>query len=597
MGERRHGSGTRRPGRPGREAGPDRTSVVLVACALSPLALQFAGTDAATAVDAAAVGAGVAGAYAAYVVVREGVPIERPVRAVALFGAAFVVWSLACAAFSGRGWSAFVGEPTNMLGALTLAALASVGLAAAALGERLAHLLSRAAVAVVALQVIFAVPQFVASGSAHGLLPNSTYLGELVVLLLPLLLVEQGRPWSTAGRILAPAAVAVLAAAGSRVAAAVAAIWLLVVWAPAVARKPQAAWLARIGVVAVAVVGAAVFSRDEIASSLTAAALGERPQMWLATAWAVAARLLLGYGPDGFVPGAASVLDLERLRQGTHLALGPGSADPHSALAWVAVSSGLIGAALFAALAAAIVRAWRAPGRPSVAVASAWGASMAFAVFLTAPAALQVLPAFALVLGASLAPVNASTRSSQQPPSRQMWLRPVVYASAVASLLLALNAGTRLPFEAASASRSPSLARASLAAARAWRLDPHLWHLASLHSGWAVRVQAPAVEPMADLAAARRAASLDRRDPWYALEAARTLVFYGASEAEIEPAFDEAFRRWPAFPVARAERALWLAQMGRTEQARREIALVRDAAAVDQQLAEAVRAAEAALVR
>ncbi|MDI6711865.1 MAG: O-antigen ligase family protein [Anaerosomatales bacterium] len=597
MGERRHGPGARPPGKPRSEAGPGWTSVVLVACALSPLVLQLVGTDAATAVDAAAVGAGVAGIAAAYVVVREGVPIERPVRTVALLGVAFVVWSLVCAAFSGRGWSAFVGEPTNMLGALTLAALAAVGLAAAALGERLVQALGRAAVAVVALQVLFAAPQFVASGTARGLLPNSTYLGELVVLLLPLLLVERDGVWNAAGRVLAPAAAAVLAAAGSRVAAAAAVVWLVVVWAPAVARKPQAAWLVRIGVVAVAVVGAAVFSRDEIASSITAAALGERPQMWQASAWAVAARPLLGYGPDGFVPGAASVLDLERLQRGAHLALGPGSADPHSALAWVAVSCGLVGAVLFAVLAAAVARAWRIPGRPPVAVAGAWGAAMAFAVFLTAPAALQVLPAFALVLGASLVPGGAPARSLQQPPSRPAWLRPVAYATALASLALALNAGTRLPFEVASADRSPSLAPAALAAARAWRVDAHLWYLASLHSGWAVCAQAPGIEPMADLAAARRAASLDRRDPWYAFEAARTLAFYGVSEAEVEAAFAEAFRRWPAFPIARAERASWLARRGRTEEAKREISLVRPVVASDPQLAEAVRAAEAALAR
>jgi len=587
--------GERRTARPA--AGSERQALALAACAALALVLPLSAAEAASAVDAAAVGTGIAGAAAAgAVLLREGLPGGLRVRGAAIAGAAFIAWSVLCALLSGRGWSAFVGEPTNMLGALTLICLSAVALAGATLGERLRRVLVRGALTVVGLQTALAVFQLAASKDVRGFLPNSTYLGEIVVLLLPMLLLERAAPWRQAGLVLAPTAALVLAAGGSRVAAVAALIWLLVVWAANAARSRRSVLIVRAAALAATAGAALAFSGGEVLSTLGASALGERPLMWQASAWAVARRPVFGYGPDGFVAAAASVLDLDRLARGVHLAVGPGSADPHSALAWVAVSGGLVGVALFAALVAAVVRAWRAPGRPPFVVASSWGVAMAFAVFLTAPAALQALPVFALVLGVSLS--GGDERVFQRSGRADgIWFRVAACAAAAASLLLAANAAARMPLEVASAERSPALARPAMRAAEVWRFDAHLWRLASLHAGWAVREKAGGVEPMADLAAARRAASLDRRDPWYALEAARTLAFYRAPAAEVEAAFEEAFRRWPAFPLARAERALWLATNGRRQDAEREVSLVRDAADHDPALAAAIHAAEAAIGR
>lgn len=578
---------------------PDRPrtrSAALVAFALAALVLPLFTSDAAAAADAAAVGVGLCGAFAAYLLVSRGFSsFGRADRAVQA-GGAFVSWCVVSAAFSGRVWPALVGEPTSMIGAFTLVSLFAITLAAASAAQSLTSSLARTAIVVVGVQAVFAAVQLASSNDVRGLMPNSTYFGEVVVLLTPFMLLERRAAWREAGFMLAPIATMLLAAGGSRAAAAAAVLWMLIVWIPRAIRARRAAWAFRILLAVAAFAMGATFASTEFLPSRSASVFGERAAMWQAAGMAAAARPLVGYGPDGFIAGAAAALDLDRLAQGLHLALGPGAADPHNALAWVAASTGIVGVLLFAWFVVMLAPAWRDPSAPELARTATWGVVMAFWVFLTAPAASQVLPLFALVLGTSLGslpPARFRSASCDSPASSSVSaLRGVPWLLAAPSVLLVCAAATRLPFEAPSQERSPTLAPFSLAAARAWRVDPHLWHLASLHTGWSLASGKGGVEIGVDLACIRRACEVDTRNPVHALELARTLIAYGSPSDEIEAAFSEAFRRWPAYPLARAERALWLAKADLLDEARIELTRIDGVLDLDPVAAAAARAAE-----
>jgi hypothetical protein len=120
---------------------------------------------------------------------------------------------------------------------------------------------------------------------------------------------------------------------------------------------------------------------------------------------------------------------------------------------------------------------------------------------------------------------------------------------------------------------SPVRASAAQAATDFWRLDPHLAHLASLPWGWAATVDPAVAAARPDLAAVERAFAVDLRDPFVALERARTLRYYGEPPETIQAAFADTLDRWSLFPVARAEFARFLAEQGRYKEAREHIAV------------------------
>jgi hypothetical protein len=102
--------------------------------------------------------------------------------------------------------------------------------------------------------------------------------------------------------------------------------------------------------------------------------------------------------------------------------------------------------------------------------------------------------------------------------------------------------------------------------------------------------QQPAVD-RADLTSARRAASLDSRNAFYALEYARTLEFYGEPAPGVERAYAEVFARYPAFPLARAEYAVFLARSGSIARAREQLAIALLARDADEERDRAIAAA------
>ncbi len=581
-------------------SGRDPFAVALIVFAVLGLVSLAGARVQAQAMDEGAVVLGLAGLVAAVSFVRSGA-VAVPRFRLGIAWTAFLAWALVCAALSGRVWASLVGEVTNLLGWCSLAALTAVVMAASSRATSVRGLLAFIAPIVVFGQTAATLVQLALGTTPRGSLPNSTYLGEAVLLLLPFVLEDDGgkdvigRPQRVA---LAVSAVVTLAAAGSRVAAIAGVVWL--VWALVTRRDVTMRFrvLVAAGLVVAVAVGGLVFARAEVLGSLGADTLGERPQMWRAVALAVAARPLLGYGPDGFVAGGVAVTTPELARREPVLVYRPGAVDPHDVLAWVAVSTGAIGLALFVWALAEIGLAWRRGTKDGVRVGpAAWAVGTTAMVLLTAPLAIQVVPLMGLVLGVSLAPAarGSVVPASARGLSAARFAGPV--AVGFAALVLALNAGTRLPLEVHDAQVSPRLVRFAQAATDVWRFDPHLAHLASLHWGWVAASDRGVAATQPDLAAIERAVAVDSRDPFVALEYARTLRFYGADTATVERAFLAAFERWELYPLARAEYAILLAEAGRDAEAREQIEIAKLVEDRDADRRDAIAAAEAELGR
>lgn len=584
-----------------RQAAPrDPFAVALTVFAVLGLVSLAGARVQAQAMDEGAVVLGLAGLVAAASLLRlDAQPASRSRLAYAW--AAFLAWALVSAALSGRVWASLVGEVTNLLGWFSLAALTAVTMAAAARAGAVRGLLCSVAPIVVFGQTAATLVQLAMGTTPRGSLPNSTYLGEAVLLLLPFVLEADGdkdvigRPQRVA---LAVSAVVTLAAAGSRVAAVAGMAWL--VWALVTRRDvtTRVRVLLAAGLVVAVAAGGLLFARAEVLGSLGADTLGERPQMWRAATLAVEARPILGYGPDGFVAGGVAVTTPELARREPVLVFRPGAVDPHNVLAWVAVSTGVVGLALFAWALAELALAWRSRAAGGARVGpAAWAIGTTALVLLTAPLAIQVVPLMGLVLGVSVAP---AALPHEEPTSQRSTraLRPA--ASVVlgfAALVLVLNAGTRLPLEVHGADVSPRLAGFAQAATDVWRFDPHLAHLASLHWGWVAASDRTVAARQPDLAAIERAVAVDSRDPFVALERARTLRFYGADTTTVERAFLAAFDRWELYPLARAEYAVLLAQAGRDAEAREQLEIARLVNDRDPDRRDAIAAAETELAR
>ncbi|MBC7265994.1 MAG: O-antigen ligase family protein [Coriobacteriia bacterium] len=575
-----------------RQLRPSASAVALVASCLSGLALSVLASSQVLAVDLAALALGLAGVIGATTALLRPKALTRSMSGPILAWLAFMGWALVSALASGRGWSAFVGEPTNLWGLLSLAAATAVAATAASWSEEVGAVLSAVAPAVIVVELAIVFSQAATGQPIRGSLPNSTYLGELVVLLVPFVGLRSDRTRSKAADALAVGAIAAVAASSARVATLSLLAWFVAerVWRRA--RTARERYAAAAVAAAVAVGGAMVFARDEIAATFAASTWTERLLMW-SDAWrAMLARPVVGYGPDGFIGAGASVSTVERMQQGPvllyHLY---GTADPHNVVVWVGVSAGVVGLSLVVLTLVHVVRRWRENAEHSEqSKAAVWALCMTAATLLTAPAAMQIAPILGLVLGLSLSGARGAGEHGH--PNVVKWapaVLGVMSAALVASMLL------RIPFEEPSQSRSPRLAHAALRAAEAARLDPYLWYLASQHLGWAVRAGTASFDERPDLRAAENAAALDRRNPFYALEVARTLAFYGAPESEVEAAYAETFRRWPAFPLAHAERAYYLATTGRRQEAARELAMARLCSGECADVEAAIRAAERAL--
>lgn len=566
----------------------------LVGLCLLALVSQFGSSVQAQAVDAAAVVFAAAALLAAHLVgVR---PLHAPrIDRLWLAWGAFLAWATISTVASGRAWASFVGETNYLAGLAALAALTLVALAASDRGAQVRTAVLAVAPWVALAQIGVVVIQLLVGAQPSGSLPNSTYLGELMLLVLPwVIAADAPAALPRAARLgIAVAGVACLAAAGSRVAAVVGLAWLVVEFVGR-SRLDRKARLAVSGVLVLVVLAAGfAFARAEIVGSAGRDTLGERPAMWSVAARALTASPLTGYGPDGFTSGGSSAVTPQLAEREAVVTFRPGAGDPHNLVAWVALSTGLIGLVLFLWAVVEIVLGWRAEQGTGEEVAPAvWGVSGAALVFLTAPAAIQVLPLFALVLGLSRPRKPKSGGGAQGARVLPAGARfAVAGALAAACLVWGLNAATRFGLEEYGPQVSPAKASSAASATSLWSVDPHLAYLASLHLGYAAAADPSISASRLDLDAVRRASTLDPTNPFYALEYARTLKYYGEAPRVVEAAFLTTFERYPAYPLARAEYAAFLAEQGRLEEAAEQVRIAELVPDTDPARAGAIEAA------
>lgn len=545
------------------------------------------------AVDVSAAMAGLVALVASAIIV-----LRRPSRSFGRLGIAWTAFlgvAALSALVSGRGWTAFMGEPTNMLGFGVLAALTLTVVAAALLAPQLRELLVRYGWLVLAIETFIAFGQMSLGYQGSGTAPNSTYFGCLVLLLLPWVITGAEDAWSAreqrARAVVALVAVVALAASGARAALAVAVVWG--VWV--IARRSSLSRRLRVLVI-VGMIAAVAAVAIAFAGSALTAALGDRPAMYTMAVRAVAQRPILGWGPDGFFAGGASASTEALARSMRLLMLEPGTLDPHNLLLWVAVSTGIVGLAAFLWFAVEVVLALLARRGDATVAPGVWGVAGTVLVFLTAPASLLVLPLFAVVLGVTLAAPVAVAKGAQAP--ERSWATAGLGVLGAVALLLTLSALTRVPFENANEQRSPSLAPTAQRVADFAAFDPHLSYEASLHWIFTNRPEAQN-DALRDSA---RAAKLDTRSPLYADQAARVLSYYSAPPQQLDPAFAEVYRRYPIHPIARAAYAFVLAKQGRVVEAKRQLAIAElaydlgdtERQALQKAAAEEIQKAEAA---
>lgn len=467
--------------------------------------------------------------------------------------AAFVIAVCASAAWSPHRWTSFFGAETSGLGVPALIALATLVLAAACLSARLRVALLAAAPFVVAVEAVLAVRQYAGGLEPQGTLANSSYMGQVVVLMVPLVLgpalgaaTTRQRAWRWA---VALAGLATLLLSTSYAAAFAVAGYLLYLavrrLASGLDRRTGAAATGAAGVVACLIPVVALATNPALAESLQV-----RTRYWEAGVRAFLASPLLGWGPDSYRAVAASYAPAGMLEaRGAATGFSQIAVDPHNALVWTLCTIGVMGAAAVAWCAVEVVGSWRAQE-------SADGGPDAFAVaavlyavtLLYAPAPLQTLVLAGLVLGASL------TSPAQEAP-RGAGGALVAVGVAAAAVCLALG-GVRVWVGSHDTWTAADAARARTAAALV-SLDPYLQYYASI----AVASAAPGGADGADLALAKRAAELDPADPVYALELARTRVAYGDA-AGAHAAYRRAIELFPNSYEACAGYARFLAFEG-----------------------------------
>lgn len=435
-------------------------------------------------------------------------------------------WAVSAVASAQR-WTSVFGAPTSGEGLIQLAALVGLAYAAAFSSRRLRPALVFAAPLVAALEVLLVAYQLAVAGHPQGSLANSTYMGQVLLLCLPLVVapaLSPGVPRRSAvwRLLLAAAVVACLAAAQSWAATVIALAWAAWVairrWEGPRAGAARAIAPAAAGAVVLAAAAAAAFAPG------LAGVLDSRLGYWRAALRSIAGSPWLGWGPDTFRPVVARIAPPAMLEYGPQGSLLTGHAqltvDPHAIVLSVVLAGGMLGLALAAWAAAEIVANWRWQ-RGADRAANPWAAAVVLyaASLLIAPAPLQTVVAAALVLGASLRP----ERSRAVPRAAGAALAGVTL---LAGLLTAALALTGVALDTGPAP-TPADASRALALSRLWATDPFLHYEASLVAGTAT----PDAPDAPDLAAIRRAVALAPDDPFYALELARTLASRGDADA------------------------------------------------------------------
>lgn len=474
---------------------------------------------------------------------------------------AFLGWALVSSALSGRPFSAMTGSGSAGIGWMVLVLSGAIATGAMFDAAALRRMIREVyAPAVLWIESCIVLYQVTSGQHGAGTLSNSSFLGMLLVLLLPI--TAAGLPerpdrtrliWHWGGVAVAMLAIA---ASGSRVALVAALLWLA--WtAFKLARSRGAAGVkvavALLVVAAVAVGALVVFAGSEASVRSVGGSLSDRGAKLLGAWRAGMARPVTGWGPDGFFHGSSRTLPANALE--VYGGLGQVSTDPHNILAWVLVSAGFVGVALFLWVAVEMARNWHRQLRVQrLDGAAAWGVALVGLVALTSPVPIQILPVVAIVVGLSL----RMERPAADPEPAGSWFTALRWALGImASLLLAYSL-SRMPLGRIDRLGQQAPGRLTQSVARIWSLDPFLWYRASLDLGYDAAADPQVAVAQPDLAAIRRAVALEPGHAIYRLELARTLGFYGAPQAEVERAFQDAIALFPASAEGHASYGLYL---------------------------------------
>ena len=188
----------------------------------------------------------------------------------------------------------------------------------------------------------------------------------------------------------------------------------------------------------------------------------------------------------------------------------------------------------------------------------------------------------ALMLGVSLwqPPVSARLEGGSALKADEGRWRAVSVAAfaiiALASGAMALNAATRASLEITGPQSTSTQAARSVSASRVWPLDAHIAYLTSLHAAWASSTVPQYVAEKTDLVAIEKR----ERHSTCAIPRTRSSTLAPCSTTssrlrQVDAAFAEAFRRYPTFPLAHAEYAVYLATNGRIDEARYHLDIAR----------------------
>lgn len=493
---------------------------------------------------------------------------------VAWAASAFLACALLSTLASGRIFSALFGNPANGWGYLALLAASTIVLAAASARRSILSSLVAAAPWVILVQVALVAWQWnERSVWEAGSFSNPSYLVMVMGVLLPLAgSAPRGasatHQWLRSLVVLA--GVWAVAVSGGRAGFAAVLVWaIFALWSGSVGpAMPKRLRHIVVGVVAALAVPLGVYSYRRGGASISDF-VADRGARFFVSWRTLLDRPLLGWGPDGYVNGAARHVT-RTLLQSTHSEFGQFGADPHNGLSWLIVSSGLVGVALFGWLVFEVIWNWRLQARVGrLETPLVWGVGLFAFQAMFAPAAMQAVPLVLLAIGASLA-VERKPESAESARTRiaSGVLRAVV---AVLMMVLLTYALTRVSLRLPAQERNPSRVERL---ASVWR-DPYLWYHADLAWGWAAR-RGDTSAAGRDLAAIRRAAELEPGNPVYATELARATAYLAQPEQDVEEAFRRAYGVFPLSPDAHSAHAEYLLAAGDAEGAWQHLRVVED---------------------
>ncbi len=520
-------------------------------------------------------------ALVAAVTVR-GVDLARVLRwRLAWAVCAFLAWALVSALASGRVFSAIFGSPGNMWGWLTLVGVVAIAFASTSRRSAVRDALVKAAPWVVVIQSVVATWQWTEKVWPAGTFSNPTYMVMALGVLLPFTAVVPEGASAVERRLREAALVAGLwcvGLSGSRVGFVAVAVWAAVaLWTGGVGvdlSESVRRWA--LGALVVIAVPAGVWTYRSGGVGIGEFIVDRAGR--LAASWGgMMDRPLTGWGPDGFGVGAAAHVP-ESLMRSVSSDFGQFGADPHNLIAWIAVSTGVVGLALFGWMVFEVARNWSkqaSAGRldaPAVWAVGLYGFQAMFA-----PAAIQTLALALLALGSTLAIERASAGTGAR-PKRKGDVSDASQASAisgrVAQVALALCAVLTLSYAIQRATlKKPNELEDPLRiqkAAEFWS-DPYLWYHADLVWGWAIQRNPALQAGLPDLVAAQRAADLEPGNPVYLTDLARAKAYWGLPEDEVKAAFEAVYRVFPRSPDAHAAYAEYLIVKGDVEGAWRQL--------------------------